>query len=115
MNVEKKLAAILEWIRVHALGDVSVSSIARQFNYNRDYLTRYFKKEVGMSIQEYIHHQKLSKAKYLLTSTNANIKTVADAVGIHDEKYFMRLFKKYEKVTPTEFRKAYYRTHMNNK
>jgi YesN/AraC family two-component response regulator len=57
---------------------------------------------------------KISKAKELLIRTNESIKMIAFAIGINDEKYFMRLFKKYEKVTPSEFRQAYYRVLMNN-
>ena len=112
---DQNLAKILEWIRIHAMNQISVSSIAKEFSYNRDYLSRFFKQKTGMNIKAYIHMLKMNKAKDLLTRTNQSIKEIAYTVGIYDEKYFMKLFKKYEKVTPTEFRKAYYRTHMNNK
>ncbi|UTR13720.1 AraC family transcriptional regulator [Salipaludibacillus sp. LMS25] len=110
----KKLDAILEWIRIQALSHISVTMIAQEFNYNKDYLTRLFKKETGMTIQEYISILKLSKAKELLARTNESVKTVAFTIGMKDEKYFMRFFKKYEKMTPSEYRQAYYRTTMNN-
>ncbi|KQL52862.1 AraC family transcriptional regulator [Heyndrickxia shackletonii] len=112
---EKNLVNIVEWIRINAMSNISVTAIAQEFNYNQDYLSRIFKKKNGMNIQKYIHILKLSKAKDMLTSTNLSIKEIANIVGIFDEKYFMKLFKKYEKVTPTEFRKAYYRVHLNNK
>lgn len=67
-----------------------------------------------MCMQEYIHKLKISKAKELLYS-GQSIKEIAYSLGFQDEKYFMRLFKKYENVTPTEFRKAYYRTYINTK
>ncbi len=109
------LAKIMEWTRIHAMGDISVSSIANRFNYNKDYLSRYFKQKTGMNLQEYIHLLKISKAKDLLSRTTMNIKEIARDIGIRDEKYFMKLFKKYERLTPSEFRKAFFRTHMNNK
>jgi len=116
-NVQKEadniLANIVEWVRIHATGPISVSALADKFNYNKDYLSRFFKRKTGMNLQEYIHALKLSKAKDLLAHTRQSVKEIAYAVGIADEKYFMRLFKKYEKITPTEFRKAYYMTHMN--
>ncbi|WP_245308217.1 helix-turn-helix domain-containing protein [Halalkalibacter urbisdiaboli] len=89
-------------------------SIAEKFNYNRDYLSRMFKQHTGTNLQEYIHLNKLAKAKELLTRTDQSVKDIALAIGIHDEKYFMRMFKAHEKVTPTEYRKAYYRTYLNN-
>lgn len=115
VSQDMNLAKIMEWTRIHAMGDITVSSIAEKFNYNRDYLSRFFKQKSGMNLQEYIHLQKISKAKDLLSRSTQNIKDIAQTVGIRDEKYFMKLFKKYEKMTPTEFRQAFYRTHMNNK
>jgi AraC-like DNA-binding protein len=112
-KVDKNLVKIVEWIRINAMDPLSVISIAEKFNYNPDYLSRIFKQKHGITIQEFIHFLKISKAKDLLSSTNMGIKQIAYKVGVSDEKYFMKLFKKYEKLTPTEFRKAYYRTHLN--
>src|SRR5699024_11225130 len=45
-DVDKKLGNIMEWIRIHALGDISVHGIAEAFNYNKDYLTRMLKNNI---------------------------------------------------------------------
>ncbi|GGD46872.1 helix-turn-helix transcriptional regulator [Paenibacillus nasutitermitis] len=111
----KKLMKMLEWIRIHSTEDISVQDVAEQFTYNKDYLTRFFKKHMGMSMQEYIHSLKISKAKDMLYQSSLSIKEIAYALGFQDEKYFMKLFKRLEDLTPTEFRRAYYRTHLNNK
>ncbi|MBW8351306.1 AraC family transcriptional regulator [Bacillus sp. IITD106] len=111
---DKNLNSLLEWTRIHALENITVSSIAKKFSYNREYLSRYFKKKTGMTLIEYIHHIKISKAKDYLTRTNKSIKEIAYGVGFQDEKYFMKLFKKYERMTPTEYRTSYFRTKMNN-
>ncbi|MFB5660449.1 AraC family transcriptional regulator [Alteribacillus sp. HJP-4] len=105
---DSNLSTILEWIRLHALEPkITTSTIAETFSYNRDYLSRMFKKEVGMNVKEYVHLLKLSKAKDLLVQTNSSIGNISRMVGISDERYFMRLFKKYEGMTPTEYRIAY--------
>ncbi|WP_199621833.1 AraC family transcriptional regulator [Paenibacillus alkalitolerans] len=111
---ERHIAEIIEWIRIHAMSDISVSDIAEKFNYNRDYLSRVFKRRTGINLQEYIHLMKISKAKDMLSRSRKSIKEISKIVGIDDEKYFMRLFKKYENITPTEYRTAFYRTHLNN-
>ncbi|QYR23906.1 AraC family transcriptional regulator [Paenibacillus sp. sptzw28] len=111
---ERNIAAIIEWIRIHALEDLQVSMIAEKFNYNKDYLSRFFKKRTGYNLQEYIHLIKVSKAKDLLTRSSRSIKSISEKIGIHDDKYFMRLFKTYENMTPTEYRKAFYKNHTNN-
>ncbi|CAM4078208.1 helix-turn-helix domain-containing protein [Paenibacillus alkaliterrae] len=108
------MAKMLEWIRIHVLEDISLHSISKKFNYNKDYLSRTFKQKTGRNLMEHIHLLKISKAKDMLARTTYCIKEISSAVGIQDEKYFMKLFKKYEKITTSEFRKAYYETHMNN-
>ncbi|MGI8384332.1 helix-turn-helix domain-containing protein [Robertmurraya sp. P23] len=67
-----------------------------------------------MNVLEYLHYLKIRKAKELLSSTSYIIKEISYQVGIYDEKYFMRLFKKHENMTPSEFRKAYSRINLNN-
>jgi len=114
-EADLKLEKMKEWIRINSNKTITVTMLAEKFNYNKDYLSRLFKQKSGINLLEYINLMKISKAKELLSSTSLPLKIITDQVGIEDEKYFMRLFKKYEKLTPTEFRKAYYRTHMNNK
>lgn len=109
------VSSIVEWIRVHAAEPLTVSFIAEKYGYNRDYLSRLFKRTMGMNLQEYIHIQKMARAKSLLTSSNRTVKQIAFDIGMSDEKYFIRLFRKYEHLTPTGYRNAYYRKHLNIK
>jgi AraC-like DNA-binding protein len=111
---DRSIAEIIEWVRIRALTDITVSDVAEHFTYNKSYLSRFFKKKTGYNLQEYIHLMKISKAKEILTRSTRSIRDVAEKVGIDDEKYFMRLFKKYESMTPTEYRKAFFRIHLND-
>ncbi|TDF98692.1 helix-turn-helix transcriptional regulator [Paenibacillus piri] len=110
----RNISEIIEWIRIHMRQNISVADVAEKFAYNKDYLSRFFRKKTGHNLQEYIHLIKISKSKDLLTRSTGSIKHIAELVGFHDEKYFMRLFKKYVKMTPTEYRQAYHKIHMNN-
>lgn len=108
-----KLPKILEWIRIHSLQNISLADVSHEFNYTKEYLARYFKKHMGMSMQQYINNLKLSKAKELLCESDMTVKEIAEALGFQDEKYFMKLFKRMEDTTPKQYRNAYNRTHMN--
>ncbi|AWB45598.1 AraC family transcriptional regulator [Paenibacillus sp. CAA11] len=109
-----QFAKILEWTRIHAAEPLTVSEIACRFSYNKDYLTRLFKQHTSKNPLEYIHSVRIGKAKELLSRTTLTIKEIAAEVGFSDEKYFMRLFRRYENMTPKQFRNAYHRTFMNN-
>jgi AraC-like DNA-binding protein len=113
--VEKEnLSRIIEWINAHYTSSISLKTVAYEFSYTKEYLARYFKKQMGMSMQQYINKIKISKARELLIQSDRNIKELSSELGFSDDKYFLRLFKQYEKITPREYRRAYHRFHMNN-
>lgn len=113
-NENAKFIKILEWIRINIDMDITVSQIANTFSYNPDYLSRVFKSRTGMSFTEYIHDLKISKVKSMLSNSELSVKEIAYKLGFNDEKYMMKLFKKHEGLTPTQYRNAYCFTHLNN-
>lgn len=108
------LPQILQWIKIHITQNISLQNVAYEFNFSKEYLARYFKKRMGMSMQEYINYLRISDAKQLLCNSNLNIKEIGHKLGFVDEKYFLKLFKKYENLTPKQFRNAYNMTFLNN-
>ena len=89
--------------------DISITKIAEIFHYNEKYLGRLFKKETGMTYNEYINKQRFTKAKFLLKKTNDTIINIAMLCGFNNVTYFNRLFKKNFKMTPSEYRKTHTR------
>lgn len=114
MDGKEKLSTIIEWLNTHYTRHISLKSTAYEFNYTKEYLARYFKKHMGMSMQEYINKIRIAKARELLIQSDKNVKEISSELGFSDDKYFLRLFKQHEKITPREYRRAYYKLHMNN-
>ena len=104
-----------EWFRLHIREGVDIGRVAAHFQYNSDYLTQVLKAETGMTLGGYINHMRIQEAKNLLINSDMRISEIAFAVGFGDEKYFMRTFKKAESVTPSGFRKACFRRHVNDR
>ncbi|WP_342756643.1 AraC family transcriptional regulator [Kineothrix sedimenti] len=105
---------LLEWIRLNITEEFTIDELAEKFNYNKDYMSRMFKKHLGVSPRKYINGMKILKAKEYLCRFDLSIKEIAYKLGFKDEKYFMKLFKEYENLTPSTYRNAYYRTLYNN-
>jgi len=105
---------LLEWIRLNITEEFTIDELAEKFNYNKDYMSRMFKKHLGVSPKKYINGMKILKAKQYLGMLDLSIKEIAYKLGFKDEKYFMKLFKEYENLTPSSYRNAYYRTLYNN-
>ena len=74
---------------------------------NTSYLSQYFRDQSGIGLLEYISRVRIKHAKALIQSEKGGltIKQVAQQVGFENLNSFIRVFKKYEGVTPGEFRK----------
>ncbi|MGI6260313.1 MAG: helix-turn-helix domain-containing protein [Acutalibacteraceae bacterium] len=82
--------------------NLSVTMIADNNDVSASYLAQVFKKKTGHSTADYIHMTRLKNAKLLLKSNR--VKDVAAMVGYQDVRSLIRVFKKYEKITPAQFR-----------
>lgn len=83
---------------------LSLSSIAESLRFSPSYLTRYFKEKTGISLMQYIDRKRFEESKRLLAATALPVKAIVERVGYTDEANFSRKFKKYEGVTPTQYR-----------
>lgn len=100
----KAMLPIIEYINEHYDEEIMVKKLAEIFNYDKDYLSRSFKKNVGKTIIEYLNELRISKAKPLLATTNMSITEIAMQLGFSTSTYFIRIFKKYNVLTPSSYR-----------
>ena len=68
------------------------------------YLSAQFKKETGKTLTDYINEKRIHESLVLLAATELPIQEVAERVGIYDENYYARLFKKYQNQTAKQYR-----------
>lgn len=109
-----EIADLIEWLQLNYDTALAVSDIAGKFGYHPSYLTAVFKRYSGYTITEYLNRQRIRVAKNLLTSTpKLTLAEIGRQVGIGDEKYFMRLFKRYEGITATAYREAFSKKQLN--
>lgn len=105
---EKASHPLVENIKSYILSniefDINISYIAKIFHYNEMYLGRLFKKETGMSINDYITSRRIDLSKKLLVTTDEKIINISSSVGFNNVTYFNRLFKKHTSLTPLQYR-----------
>jgi len=88
-------------------GDLSLKALAEAESINASYLSALFKRETGKTITDYVNNRRVEIAKSLLGNTKLQIQTISQHCGISDVNYFSKIFKKYTKKTPKEYRAAH--------
>ena len=68
------------------------------------YFSKLFKQEQGEGFVEYLTRIRMTNARQLLKNQKYSIKEICSMCGYSDPNYFSRIFKRYEGVTPSEFR-----------
>ena len=102
---------IKNYISSNSEFNISIIDIAKMFHYNPSYLGRLFKKETGLSCNEYINLCRIRKAKYRLSNTNLNCVHISTEIGFNNITYFNRMFKNHTNMTPLEYRTSFKKTH----
>lgn len=90
---------------------LSVTGIADEFGISQVALTRAFKHILDIGVLDFIHKTRLNIAKQLIVNTSANLLDIAQQVGYTNSVTFIRVFKKYEGVTPSQYRAVSARQH----
>src|SRR6202023_1670002 len=75
--------------------DLQLEQIAQYVFINASYLRAVFKKEVGMTVTDYVTHYRMHKAKELMGRGNYKFSDVAEQIGYSDPSYFSKSFKKF--------------------
>ena len=83
----------------------TIATYAEAAGISENYLSRLVKKSTGRSVGAWIDIVRIQRAKHLLATSALSVIDVAAAVGIEDQSYFSRLFKKETGMTPSSFRK----------
>jgi AraC-like DNA-binding protein len=94
----------ISYMRKDISARLTIEDMAQKNNLSASHFSSLFRKATGMSPMDYFIHLKLQKACLLLYSKDIKIKEVAVAVGYEDPYYFSRLFKKYLKLSPDQYR-----------
>lgn len=100
------LAAAELYIRDHISAALTVEEVAQSRFVSKSYLERQFRKELGVSVGQYIDGQLMLTAKWWLEQTDRSIGDVSRALGYQDPYYFSRRFKQLCGMTPMQYRKS---------
>lgn len=85
--------ACIQYINSHITQQISAEDLSKHLNLSVSYIRNSFKKEIGIPLQHYIHHQKMQLARTLLTQGQSP-QQVANALGF---EYYSTFYQSYMK------------------
>jgi AraC-like DNA-binding protein len=103
-NTKVDVKAISGYIDSHFAEDIYLDLLAEKFNTSAKYMSRLLKSHFGITFGEYLTRERVEHAKKLLTSTNKPINDVISECGYYNRNTFIRAFKKYTGLVPSEYR-----------
>lgn len=99
------IAKIILYMHEHCKDRIYIDDMCKMANMTPSYFSYVFKTVTGRTFTEYFNSLKISKAKVMLLQYNKKISEIAEEIGISDQAYFCRLFKKETGMSPGKYRK----------
>ena len=93
----------MNYINRHYVEDVTLDMLADRFHFSKYYISHLFKDYVGISPYDYLIIRRLYRCNNLIRS-GYSVKEASLEVGFNNYSNFYRLYKKYYKITPQEFK-----------
>lgn len=93
------------WIAENLDEDIKVADVAKRAGVSTSQLQRTFREAMDMTFSAYLAKVRMTKAKELLAGTDEPITSIAFDVGYNDSNYFSTAFRKYEGISPRQYRK----------
>ena len=95
-----------EYIEKNFQENINLNKISNYVSLSKNYFCNIFKKEVGITIWDYLIRIRMEEARRMLLETDLKTYDISEKTGYDDPSYFGRLFKKYTGFTPTEYRES---------
>lgn len=103
----KTLQPVFDYIIKNKGEKISQQKMAELCHISTGYFSRLFLKETGMNFSYFVSLQKIEWSKQLLEKTDLCISQISYELGFNEPGYYIKMFKRYENVTPSVYRKYY--------
>lgn len=103
-HVDLTIKETIAYIENNTNSHLHVEKISEVIGYSRSYLTTKFKKQMGMSIHDYVMNTKINEAKELLLYTSKPIVEISEYLCFSSQSHFQTVFKRLTGTTPMKYR-----------
>lgn len=93
-----------DYITMHLREVITLKDLADRSGYTEYYFSKKFKKETGMTVNEYVCRKKTEYACELLKSTNLKVEDIMEETGFASKSHFYASFQKIIEMSPLDYR-----------
>lgn len=108
MYSNELICKILNYIDNNINKKITIEELSLRFYYNRYYIMKLFKKEIGLSLFDYINHLRIYNSINLINTSDKLMIRIAIDNGFYSLEYFSEIFKKIIGVSPSIYKKFYH-------
>lgn len=110
-DMSRTIIKATDYIYDHLQEKISLEQIASVIGLNKTYFCALFKKETGMTVQNYVMKLRIEAAENMLTYADYSSVAISNYFMFSSHSHFIRIFKKFTGMTPNEYRRKNYRKH----
>lgn len=100
---QTQMQGIVDYVHEHYTRDLSLSEIAEMHRFSLGYISGAFKKHTGENFKDYLNLYRVKKAKEIMDTEKVKIAELALRVGCNNVNTFIRMFRKYEGISPGQY------------
>lgn len=104
MYSNKLICEILNYIHNNIVNKIAIEDLENKFFYNRYYIMKLFKNEIGLTIVEYINSIRIYNSILQIRNEDNSFLTIAFKNGFYSLEYFSETFKQITKLNPRKFK-----------
>ena len=104
LGLSKKVIKAMDYIYDNIQSKIRISDIAKKIDINPNYLCELFKKETGISINNFVKKKKIQAAEKLLIYEDFSVAELADIFGFASSSHFIETFKAETGLTPKAYK-----------
>lgn len=101
----KRLMLIIEYVKLHYAEPITLTRVASHVCLNPQYFCRYFKKNMGTTLLDYVNEIRMSHIYKDILDTKDNITQILERHGFTNYKLFIQMFREKYGCTPMQLRR----------
>lgn len=99
---------MIDYMHAHYQKDIGLADLAEHFNLSSNYISFLIKEHIGDNFKDYLNEYRVRQAKRIISETpDIKVNDLAGMVGCNNANTFIRIFKKYEGVSPGQYLKQH--------